>query len=468
MTEPSLNLSSLNNFWKECLNILQDTINPSAYNSWFSKIQFIDFKENELTLGVNNSFIQDYVKKHFKKDIETTASNIYKNTVKVVFLNLDISCIDKNISVELPKNKPDIKEKSLISTTIIDSILPLNTLYTFEKFIIGDSNQLAQVACSSVCSAPGSNNLNPLILCGKTGLGKTHLLQAMCFRIQENETSSKIAYRTSIDFLQEFLDYKNQDTSKGNNFHKNFKDIDVLLIDDIQFLADKTKTQEEFFKIFEMLKETGKQIVISCDKMVYEVKGLDHRLLSRFKDGIIIPLDPPTLETRLAILKNKLLTLPNTFIDNDVLDYVANSNISNIRELEGILVKLSAYANYMDISINLEIAKEILGDTFRNSNKPITIRSIIQFIAKQYNVTTQQITSLSRKKEVSLPRQIAMYFSSNMTMNSLHTIGLAFTRSHSTVIHSIEKINNLCESDVNFAKEIEYFSNKIQEPIIID
>jgi chromosomal replication initiator protein len=306
----------------------------------------------------------------------------------------------------------------------------------------------------AVAEAPSHNNFNPLILYGGTGMGKTHLVQAIAHFCIENETVRKVVYRTSEEFTREYIEFvqKNKDS---RTFYQVYKDTDILLIDDIQFLAGKQSTQEEFFNIFSILQSLNKQIVITSDRPPSEIKGLHTRLLSRFDTGLLADLQPPNLETRLAILQKKSEGDGEGFITGDVLTYVASQVTSNIRELEGTLIKLSAYASFTHMPVNVEIAKQILGDTLRNVNQPVTIKRIIDQVAMEYSTTVSLMTSQTRKKNVAEPRQIAMYMARQLTDNSLHTIGLAFGRDYSTVIHSVKKVELSLEKDPDLKKQVD-------------
>ena len=264
----------------------------------------------------------------------------------------------------------------------------------------------------------------------------------------------KIVYRTSEEFTREYIEFvqKNKDS---RTFYQLYKDADVLLIDDIQFLAGKQSTQDEFFNIFSILQSLNKQIVITSDRPPSEIKGLHTRLLSRFDTGLLSDLQPPNLETRLAILQKKEEADSESCINDDVLSYVANQVTSNIRELEGTLIKLSAYASFTHMPITVDIAKQILGDTIRNASQPVTIKRVLDQVAGEFGVTVPLLTSQTRKKNVAEPRQIAMYLARQLTDNSLHTIGLAFGRDYSTVIHSIKKVEQCLERDEVLKKQVE-------------
>lgn len=475
--------------WSHCLESLSSKISESALNTWFSALEILESSASEMVIGVPNGFVLEYVSHHYRNVIENTLENILGKHVHVSFTVLpkaphlelfqaehrstenqfdaspfsqsspqktssSYSAINSNTD-RWSKNHGTVAASSITRGPVrVEVTVPLNLNYTFENFVIGDCNQLAHAACMAVAEAPSQNNFNPLILYGGTGMGKTHLVQAIAHFCIENETVRKVVYRTSEEFTREYIEYvqKNKDS---RTFYQVYKDTDILLIDDIQFLAGKQSTQEEFFNIFSILQSLNKQIVITSDRPPSEIKGLHTRLLSRFDTGLLADLQPPNLETRLAILQKKSEGDGDGFLTGDVLTYVANQVTSNIRELEGTLIKLSAYASFTHMPVNVDIAKQILGDTIRNVNQPVTIKRIVDQVAIEFSTTVSLLTSQTRKKNVAEPRQIAMYMARQLTDNSLHTIGLAFGRDYSTVIHSVKKVEQSLERDSDLKKQVD-------------
>jgi chromosomal replication initiator protein len=448
------------------MDLLRAKIPETAFYTWFINLELVEFRDDLIIIGTPNNFVLDYVEQHYKKVIENAVEEIMGSGIPVRFLNLDKACNtipeDDILESDEITLAPDA---DLVSRepTQIDSRLSLNPNYTCENFVVGDCNQLAHAACVAVSESPNNNNFNPLILYGGTGLGKTHLLQAVAYFIRDAETARKVVYRTSEEFIQEYLAFlhKHKDS---RSFYRVYHDTDVLLIDDIQFLAEKKSTQEEFYNIFNTLLQLNKQVIITSDRLPAEIKGLHTRLLSRFDTGLLANLQPPELETRLAILGKKHQNDANVCITEEVLSYVANSVTSNIRELEGTLVKLTAYASFTRMPITVQIAKQILGDTIRNVDKPVTIKKILKKVSSEFDVPVAYITSQTRKKNVTEPRQIAMYLARQLTDNSLHTIGLAFGRDYSTVIHSIKKVETLLEEDPQYSKLIENIKETVSNP----
>ena len=470
MGEHTLIEAEESSLWSQCLSALKTQISESALNTWFSALEIIESSAGEMVIGVPNGFVLEYVSHHYRAIIESTLEDILRTPVRISFTvpsrspHLEVYQSDfrsgngvSESRSEMPgfpspgQDGPWIKSRGPVR---IEVTVPLNERYTFDDFVIGDCNQLAHAACMAVAEAPSHNNFNPLVLYGGTGMGKTHLVQAIAHFCIENETVRKVVYRTSEEFTREYIEFvqKNKDS---RTFYQVYKDADILLIDDIQFLAGKQSTQDEFFNIFSILQSLNKQIVITSDRPPSEIKGLHTRLLSRFDTGLLADLQPPNLETRLAILQKKSEGDGDSCITGDVLTYVANQVTSNIRELEGTLIKLSAYASFTHMPITVDIAKQILGDTLRNVNQPVTIKRILDQVAMEYTTTVSLLTSQTRKKNVAEPRQIAMFIARQLTDNSLHTIGLAFGRDYSTVIHSIKKVEQCLERDPDLKKQVD-------------
>jgi chromosomal replication initiator protein len=465
--------------WNRLLDLLRSRIPETAFNTWFAYLGLVEAGPEKWVVGVPNAFVLEYVEHHYKAILESAATEIVGRRLGVSFT------VSQPPSLELfhPGSVEDVQEfegsgsagskggagskdfegshekgrssrsaaASVRSTApvIVDATVPLYSRYTFENFVIGDCNQLAHAACMAVAEAPGRNKFNPLLLYGGTGMGKTHLLQAIAHFCLENETVRKIVYRTSEEFTREYIEFV-QRNKDSRAFYKAYKDTDILLLDDIQFLAGKPATQDEFFNIFSALQSYNRQIIITSDRPPTQIQGLHARLLSRFDTGFLADMQPPNLETRLAILHKKAEKDADSCVNEDVLSYVASYVTSNVRELEGTLIKLSAYADCIHAPITVAIAKQILGDTVRNHNRGLTLRRIIDAVATEFGLSSALLTSQTRKKNVAEPRHAAMYLARTLTDNSLYTIGLAFNRDYSTAIHSIKRVEHMMESDLAF------------------
>ncbi len=435
--------------WNKLLNLLRTRIPETAFNTWFTHLGLAAVEKDRLDVSVPNAFVLEYVEHHYQAILEGAAAEILGRPMPVVFVVAEAPVL----SVFQPEPVEEEPARSR-AAVFVDVSVPLNTAYDFENFVIGDCNQLAHAACMAVAQAPGRNKFNPLTLYGGTGMGKTHLLQAIAHFCGENETVRKLVYRTSEEFTREYIEFvqKNKDSRA---FYKVYKDADILLIDDIQFLAGKQSTQDEFFNIFSVLQSFERQIVITSDRPPAQIQGLHARLLSRFDTGLLADLQPPNLETRLAILRKKAEFDGDSCVNEDVLNYVANHVTSNVRELEGTLIKLSAYADFTHTPITVDIAKEILGDTLRNQNRRVTIKRIIEVVAAEFGLPPALLSSQTRKKNVAEPRHAAMYLARQLTDNSLHTIGLAFGRDYSTVIHSIKRVEQMTDRDPVLRQQID-------------
>jgi chromosomal replication initiator protein len=465
---PELRQPSRLSLWTALLAQVRDRIPETAYNTWFTHLHLAEVSVDGWLVGVPNAFMLEYVEHHYRAVLEDAAGMVTGTAISVsftlaakpededfVFHPATTAAADEAAARQ--PGSPTGADKSSTPgapATVIDSSIPLVSRYTFEDFVIGDCNQLAHAACMAVAEAPGRNKFNPLVLHGGAGMGKTHLLQAIAHFCRENETARKIVYRTSEEFTREYISFvqKNKDSRA---FYKSYQDADILLIDDIQFLAGKPGTQDEFFNIFSALQSFNRQIVITSDRPPAQIDGLNTRLISRFDTGLLADLQPPGLETRLAILRKKAESDAESCIDAGVLDFVARQVTSNVRELEGTLIKLSAYACFSGTPLTVEIARQILGDTVRNRGRRVTLKGIIEATASEFGIPAAQLTSQTRRKNVAEPRHAAMYLARQLTDNSLHTIGLSFGRDYSTVIHSLKRAEQMIESDAAFAERLE-------------
>ena len=460
--------------WSGLVELLRNRIPETAYNTWFTHLHLAEVREDGWVIGVPNAFVLEYVEHHYRAILEDAASrmalqlNHSSSPVPIRFtiaLAPDNDIFHPADTLGLPDAAGDEETSgshvgAANGTVTIDSAIPMQARYTFDDFVIGDCNQLAHAACLAVAEAPGRNKFNPLVLHGGAGMGKTHLLQAIAHFCGANDTARKIVYRTSEEFTREYIEFvqKNKDSRA---FYKSYKDADVLLIDDIQFLAGKPSTQDEFFNIFSALQSFNRQIVITSDRPPAHIEGLNARLISRFDTGLIADLQPPGLETRLAILRKKADTDSESCVNQDVLAYVAAHVTSNVRELEGTLIKLSAYAGFSHAPLTVDIAKQVLGDTVRNRHRRVTLRGIIDATAAEFDIPAAQLTSQTRRKNVAEPRHAAMMLARQLTDNSLHTIGLSFGRDYSTVIHSIKRAEHMYENEAPFRAHIENLRTKL-------
>lgn len=427
----------MDNFWQQVLETIKDQINTNSFETWIKPIIFQSLDEKKLVLEVPNNFFRDWVAEHY---VHTIKGALYKLTGE-----------DFSVSLQVKKGKPPhlVKDSATDDVGSDDELASrmFNPRYTFDNFVIGAGNQFAHAASQAVADTPG-RRYNPLFVYGGVGLGKTHLLNAIGHRIIKTRTVSnptKVCYISSEEFTNELVNSIRFERMDG--FRKKFRNIEVLLIDDIQFISGKERTQIEFFHTFNTLYENKMQIVITSDKLPREIPDFEERLKSRFEWGLIADIQPPDVETKVAILKKKA-SLENIYIPNEVAFYLASHINSNIRILEGCLIRLGAFASLTKQEINLDMAKEALKNFIQDKETVITIDSIQKKVSSYFNLKPKDLRSKRRLKQLVVPRQIGMYLARKLTNSSLIEIGEKFGgKDHSTVIHSLKKIEEKCNND---------------------
>ena len=466
--------------WGNCLSVIKDNVSLQSFKTWFEPIRPIKLSKSVLTIQVPSQFFYEWLEEHYinllkktvKKQLgnegrleysivmENNLSNNKPYTVKVPTTNRQAT---KNSPVSMPIDLN--QDKSIRNPFIIPGLKKvnvdsqLNPNYSFNNFIEGDCNRLARSAGFAVAKSPGGTAFNPLLIYGGVGLGKTHLAHSIGIEIKNNHPSKTVLYVSSEKFTHQFIDaVKN---NSHNDFVHFYQMIDVLIIDDVQFFAGKEKTQDVFFHIFNHLHQTGKQIVLTSDKAPVEMQGLEQRLLSRFKWGLSADLQTPGLETRIAILERKMynegLELPK-----EVVEYLAYSITTNIRELEGALISLLAQSSLNKKAITLDLAKQMIDKFVKNTAKEVSIDYIQKVVCDYFDLPMELLKSKTRKREVVQARQIAMYFSKKMTKSSLANIGMhCGGKDHATVLHACKTVNNLMDTDKRFKGYIEDLKKKI-------
>ena len=447
------------NIWKACLLKIKENVSMMTYNTWFLPIKPIELTDSTLKVQIPSQFFWEWIDEHFNGLITRSITDILGMEAKLTYVIAeDMSFVDSGDTVS---------EKSIAQTISFDKPKPkhtfesnLNPRYTFDNFIKGEGNQLARAAAGAISDNPGGTSFNPLFLYGGVGLGKTHLIQAIGNQIAKNFPEKKVIYLSSDIFTVEFVE--SIQTNKVNEFSNFYRSMDVLIIDDIQFLIGKEKTQDLFFHIFNTLHQSRKQIILSSDKPPKDLKGLDERLISRFQWGLTADIQPPELETRIAILKRKAETY-GMLVSNEILEYIATNITSNIRELEGCLIKLLASVSLNSKEINFELAKKTVKEIATDrKTSTLTIETITRVVCEHLSVAENKIRDKTRKKEIVLARQIAMYLAKNLTLSSLKTIGLHFGgRDHSTVIHACNTIEEYKVTDPSFGKILDEIKNKV-------
>jgi len=447
------------NAWKECLSIIKDKVPFLTYNTWFLPIKPIELKDSVLKIQVPNNFFVEWIDEHYNSLINRTIREIIGDDAQLVYVILEDK--DDLFHEPAPVIKVAVPEKPVVQVEPEEEFnTNLNPRYFFENFIKGEGNQLARAAAIAVSENLGQTSFNPLFIYGGVGLGKTHLIQAVGNKILSNNPKKKVIYLSSDIFTVEFVEAIQSNTV--NDFSNFYKSMDVLIIDDIQFLIGKEKTQDLFFHIFNTLHQSGKQIILSFDKPPKDLKGLNERLISRFQWGLTTDIQPPDFETRIAILKNKSESF-GIVLSGEILEYVALNITSNIRELEGCLIKLLANSSLSSKEINLELVKKTVKEIATGRQVNISIDFITKSVCDYFGVQENKVREKNRKQEVVFARQIAMYLSKELTQSSLKTIGLHFGgRDHSTVIHAYNSVEEDMKKDTQLKETIESIKNKIE------
>ncbi|WP_061996628.1 chromosomal replication initiator protein DnaA [Clostridium sp. ATCC 25772] len=440
--------------WEKTLIILKEELTEVSFNTWIKSIEPISLENIALKLGVPNNFTKDILENRYKDLIINSIKSVSNKTYNVDFFVVSEEALEKESS-----KKEEITQRRLMVNDEMSAIL--NPKYTFDSFVIGNSNRFAHAASLAVAESP-AKAYNPLFIYGGVGLGKTHLMHAIGHYIQDVNPKSKVVYVSSEKFTNELINSIKDD--KNVEFRNKYRNIDVLLIDDIQFIAGKERTQEEFFHTFNALHEANKQIILSSDRPPKEIPTLEDRLRSRFEWGLIADIQPPDFETRIAILKKKA-DVESLDIPNDVMVYIATQIKSNIRELEGALIRIVAYSSLTNREINVDLAIEALKDIISSKNaRQITIELIQDIVSSYYNLKIEDFKSSRRTRNVAFPRQIAMYLSRKLTDMSLPKIGEEFGgRDHTTVIHAYEKISQALKKDENLQSSVSDLTKKIQQ-----
>jgi len=436
-------MQDITKIWNQAQAAIKARIGDIAFNTWFGPIKIKGDKANNLTLEIPDNFFKDWFTTHY---LELTNSAVKEASGQECTIQLEV-----NPSI-IKKDKKDKLQafESLIKEEPADTVR-LNPKYVFENFVVGPSNRFTHAACLAVAESP-AKNYNPLFIYGGVGLGKTHLMQAICHFIKKRAPSTRMVYLTSEKFTNELINAIQHHSME--NFRKQYRNTDILLLDDIHFIAGKEATQEEFFHTFNSLHDAHKQIIISSDRPPREINKLEERLISRFSWGLITDIQPPDLETRIAILKKKVEG-EKIKIPDDVIGYLAESIKNNIRELEGALIRLSAYSLLEERIINLQLARDILKDMVRESVQTINIDTIQKKVAGFYNLSVNDIKTKKRNKNIVLARQIAMFLAREMTNLSLPEIGQNFGgKDHTTVLHAYNKIKESVEKDQKFKELI--------------
>jgi len=440
------------NLWDQILSRVEMKLNRHSFYTWFKPTSFVSVDSSTVTVRVPNGLFKEWLTKHYSGVISEAIGEVRQGGLAVNFV-VEVGSDASAIPLSTEEAAAfEAAAPSLPSST--PGSVGLNPRYGFDSFIVGSSNQFAHAACRAVAEAP-SRSYNPLFIYGGVGLGKTHLMHAIGQYVLRHNSSLKLTYISAERFMNEMINAVRFD--RIIDFRERYRTVDVLLVDDVQFIAGKEGTQTEFFHTFNALYDSQKQIVISSDCPPHEIPSLEDRLRSRFEWGLIADIQSPDLETRVAILKKKADAEAVPLAD-DVAIYIAGKIKSNIRELEGSLIRLIAYASLTGQQISLPLAQEVLKNVLSHEEKAVTIEIIQKFVAEHYNLKLTELKSRNNSKSVAMPRQVAMYLCKSLTRSSLPEIGRSFGgKHHSTVIHSIRKVEDLRKKDPNFNSQISNF-----------
>ena len=469
--------SEANAIWMECLRVIEKHVNEQSFSTWFNPINPVRMEGSTLTIQVPSQFFYEWIEENYVDVLKLAIKTVMGPNGKLEYAVV----VDRGNSQNQPyvvsfpqgSNAPKrLKEKQAIiagdhspfdlptldsETTLQSNLIPNNT---FSSFIEGDCNRLARSAGYAVANKPGITSFNPLLIYGGVGLGKTHLVQAIGNEIKNNLEDKFVLYVSSEKFVNQFMDaIKDGNVKSFTNF---YMQVDVLIIDDIQFLAGKGKTQEMFFHIFNHLHQNKKQIVMTSDCAPKDLMGLEERLLSRFKWGLTTDLQMPDFETRVAIIKRKMQS-EGIIFPEDVIEYLAYTVDTNVRELEGVLISMIAHASLSRVEIDLSLAKSIMKNIVKDIETEVGIDFIQKTCADYYDIKLNDLKAKTRKKEIVTARQVAMYFSKEFTNHSLKSIGYHFGgRDHSTVIHAVQTVNDLIETDSTFKAAVTELRKKFK------
>ncbi|OJW71316.1 MAG: chromosomal replication initiation protein DnaA [Candidatus Amoebophilus sp. 36-38] len=461
--------------WNNCLAFIKNQVNEQSFKTWFMPIVPKKFENNILTIQVPSQFFYEWLEEHYlillrqviTKEIGPEGRLEYSIIVdqgnnKTAPVTINLPTQRNYVQPNNPAPLAHTPHNPFILKNFKDlnQISFLNPNYTFENFVEGDCNQLARSAAQAVAKKPGGNSFNPLMLYGKVGLGKTHIVQALGNEVKARFTDKFVLYASSEQFTTQFIEsLRNNSVQDFTHF---YLQADVLILDDVQFLVGKEKTQEIFFHIFNHLHQSGKQIVMTSDCPPRDLKGLQERLLSRFKWGLTADLQQPDFETRVAIIKNKMQA-DGIDIREDLIEYIAQSVDTNIRELEGVLISLIAHASLNKRDMDLGLAKQVLKNIVHDIDTEMSMDYLHKIVTEHFNVSLESIKSKTRKKEIVIARQVAMYLAKQYTNHSLKSIGeFCGGRDHSTVIHAIQAVNDMLHTEQQFKVSLEEIKRKVK------
>lgn len=465
--------------WNNCLEFIKDNIQPQAYKTWFEPIVAVKLTDTALSIQVPSKFFYEWLEEHYVKILKVALTKELGETAKLVYIikmentygnkqpftekipssnrsavksqDVDIPLNNKNPELRNPFVIPGIRNVKIESQ--------LNPNYSFENFLEGDSNLLARSAGLAVAAKPGGTSFNPLLIFGGVGLGKTHLAHAIGVDIKDKYPEKTVLYISAEKFTQQYIDAIKK--NNRNDFIHFYQIIDVLIIDDVQFLSGKTGTQDVFFHIFNHLHQNGKQVVLTSDKAPVDMQDIEQRLLSRFKWGLSAELQSPDFETRVSILRNKLYR-DGVEMPEDIIEYVAKNIKTNVRELEGAIISLIAQSSFNKKEITLDLARVIVEKFVKNTKREVSIDYIQKVVSDYFQMDVDTLQSKTRKRHIVQARQLAMFFAKKFTKASLASIGSQIgKRDHATVLHACKTVDNLSSTDKQFRKYVEDITKKL-------
>ena len=470
---------SLSSVWNNCLSFIEDNIQPQAYSTWFKPIVPVKITDNVLSIQVPSKFFYEWLEEHYIKILKLALTKELGKDARLVYvIKMENTFGNKEPYTEkIPSSNNSSLKSQNVETPFISFtselknpfIIPgirnlqiesqLNPNYTFENFLEGDSNRLARSAGLAVANKPGGTSFNPLLIYGGVGLGKTHLVHAIGVDIKKNYPDKTVLYISSEKFTQQYVDSVKK--NNRNDFIHFYQVIDILIVDDVQFLSGKSGTQDVFFHIFNHLHQNGKQVILTSDKAPLDMQDIEQRLLSRFKWGLSAELQTPNFETRVSILKNKLFR-DGVEIDDEITEYVAKNINSNVRELEGAIISLIAQSSFNKVEITLDLAKDVISKFVKNNRREVSIDYIQKVVSDYFQMDVETLQSKTRKRHIVQARQIAMYFAKKFTKASLASIGTQIgRRDHATVLHACKTVDNLSFTDKQFRKYVEDLNQRL-------
>lgn len=464
--------------WAECLSFIKDNIQPQAFKTWFEPIKPVKLADNALSVQVPSKFFYEWLEEHYVKLLKVALTKTLGEGAKLVYIikmentygnrepftekipsSNRSSHAPQEIDVAIKSKSPELKNPFVIpGIRNIKIESQLNPNYSFDNFLEGDANRLARSAGMAVANKPGGTSFNPLLVFGGVGLGKTHLAHAIGVEIKDKYPERTVLYISAEKFTQQYIESVKKNTR--NDFIHFYQLIDVLIIDDVQFLSGKSGTQDVFFHIFNHLHQNGKQVILTSDKAPVDMQDIEQRLLSRFKWGLSAELQTPDYETRVSILKNKLYK-DGVEMANDIIDYVAKNIKTNVRELEGAIISLIAQSSFNKKEVTLDLAQQVVEKFVKNTKREVSIDYIQKVVSDYFEMDVTTLQSKTRKRHIVQARQLAMFFAKKFTKASLASIGSQIgKRDHATVLHACKTVDNLAETDKQFKKYIEDLTKK--------